>query len=384
MHPAKAALNKDSGVAGTIRGGRILGVPIRFHFTFLLLLVFLSVMGLGGQQTLASGLFYVAALFGSVVLHEGGHAWVARRYGIRTLEVVMFPVGGVPRFNENPKPGQEFWIALAGPLVNLSIAGAAFGIQIWRDGQIALADLTKPGTANLLALVATVNLILAAFNLIPAFPMDGGRALRSLLAGGRGQDEATRIAAAAGRLFSIAMGLYGLLTMHSRTNGSSISALLVFIAFFVYLGAAQEGAAAKGRLLTHGIPVRAATVTQYHTLAHGSTIRDAASLLLSTSQQDFPVMHGDHVIGLLGRNALLRAMATEGPDCYVAGVMDREPPAIPPDMDLSEALPLVAQAGSCALVMDGEQLLGLLTTDNLSEFLVLRSLGLEAGPQNEK
>ena len=164
-----------------------------------------------------------------------------------------------------------------------------------------------------------------------------------------------------GRMLAISMGLYGLFAPQF---------MLVFFAFFIYLGAAQEGAAALGRTLTHGIPVRAAMITRIPYAGHGDTVRDAANLLLSTSQQDFPVMHGDQVVGLLGRNLLLRALASEGPDAYVAGVMDRDFVVLEPDQDLAEVLPLMAQAGRCALVMDGSRLEGLLTTDNLSEFLL--------------
>jgi stage IV sporulation protein FB len=153
--------------------------------------------------------------------------------------------------------------------------------------------------------------------------------------------------------------------------------MLVFFAFFIWVGAAQESAAAMGRTLTHGIPVRAAMITEFHRLDHGDTVRDAANLLLSTAQQDFPVMHSDQVVGLLDRNLLLKALAAEGPDAYVAGVMDRDYVAIEPGTDLAETLPLMARAGRCALVMDGPRLVGLLTTDNLSEFLLLRRFGME-------
>ncbi|MGH9721690.1 MAG: CBS domain-containing protein, partial [Bryobacteraceae bacterium] len=176
-------------------------------------------------------------------------------------------------------------------------------------------------------------------------------------------DEATRIAASAGQFLAIAMGLYGLL---------SSNFILVFIAMFVYLGAAQEGMAARGRTLAMGHPVRDAMITDFRTLNHGDTIRDAGQLLLATSQQDFPVVHADHVVGLLQRSALLRAMLTEGPDGYVAGAMDRNFPRLSPDMDLADALN--AMSGSCALVMDGDRLAGMLTTENLSEFLVLRQI----------
>ena len=192
--------------------------------------------------------------------------------------------------------------------------------------------------------------------------------LRALLSYIRPEEEATRTAAWMGRMLAISMGLYGLLAGQF---------MLVFFALFIYLGAAQESVAALGRSLTHGIPIRAAMITEFHTLEHRSTIRDAANLLLSTSQQDFPVIHGTQVVGLLGRKLLIRAIAAEGPDAYVAGAMDRDFLALEPNADLAEVLPLMAQAGRCALVMEGGHLTGLLTTDNLSEFLLLRRFGME-------
>ena len=345
-----------------------MGVPVRLHFTFVLLLIFLMVTGLGGSQSPAGYALYVLALFASVLLHELAHAFVSARYGIRTVEIVMFPIGGVSRLERPAKPAQEFWIAIAGPLVNLVIGGVLLWILMSQKGIVSFLSLAKPTDANLLQWIAFGNLTLAAFNLLPAFPMDGGRMLRSVLSRFKPEDQATRIAALAGRMLAISMGLYGLLSGH---------VMLVFVAFFVYLGAAQEGAAAMGRSLTHGIPVRAAMVSEFHTLAPGNSVRDAANLLLATSQQDFPVVHGDQVIGLLGRRALIRAMATEGPDSYVTGVMDREYTRLSPEMDLAEALPLMAQTGACALVMQDDRLLGLLTSDNLSQFLVLRSVGMQ-------
>ncbi len=347
---------------------RLLGVPVRFHFTFVLMVVFLVVMGLGQKQSGVMYLLYILGLFASVLLHELGHALVARRYGVRTLEIVMFPIGGISRLEKTPTPGQELWIALAGPFVNVVIAGGLLVYLYYTHQFVPVHTLFDPKDSNLAEPIALSNLILAGFNLLPAFPMDGGRVLRAILARFRPEEEATRMAAWTGRMLAISMGLYGLLSMQF---------MLVFIAFFVYLGAAQEGAAAMGRQLTHGIPVRAAMVTDFRTLPHGSTVRDAANLLLATSQQDFPVVLGDSVIGLLSRNALLRALASEGQEAYVSGAMDREFTRLSPDMDLAEALPLMTQAGSCALVMEDDRLVGLLTTENLSEFLVLRRFGMQ-------
>jgi CBS domain-containing protein len=153
--------------------------------------------------------------------------------------------------------------------------------------------------------------------------------------------------------------------------------MLMFVAMFVYLGAAQEGSAARGRILSTGYPVRAAMITDFRTLQHGESIRDAGNLLLATSQHDFPVMHGEAVVGLLSRAALVRAMLTAGPDSYVAAAMDRNYKRVAPDIPLTEALPLVAGPAACALVMDGEdRLLGMLTSENLSEFLLLRQLSI--------
>jgi Zn-dependent protease len=361
-------------VQGSVWSLRLLGVPIRLHFTFVLLLVFLIVSGLGGNQSMAYYAVYLVALFASVLLHELGHAWAGSRYGIRTIEVVMFPIGGVSRMERDPKPREELWIALAGPLMNLVLAGALFALLYYRHAIVGLRDLLQPTDTNLIERIAFGNLILALFNFIPAFPMDGGRVLRSVLARFKPENEATRIAAWAGRMLAISMGLYGLLATHF---------LLVFVAFFVYLGAAQESAAAMGRTLTAGIPVRTAMVSEFHTLTHSSTIRDAANLLLATSQQDFPVVHGEQVLGLLGRSALLRAMAHDGQEAYVGGAMDRNPAMLSPDQDLAEVLPLMAQSGMCALVMDGgERLVGLLTAENLSQFLLLRRFGMEPDPHS--
>ena len=356
--------------AGTVRAFRLWGVPVRLHFTFILLLIFLIVTDLGSRETSASYALFLIGLIASVLLHEMGHAVVGSRFGVRTLEIVMFPIGGLSRMERALKPSEEFWTALAGPMVNLILSIAIFAILYFTHQTVSIkpSDLLQPTDANTLPRLAFSNLLLAAFNLLPAFPMDGGRILRALLSWRRPEDQATRIAAWLGRMLAISMGLYGLLAPQF---------MLVFFAFFIYLGAAQESAAAMGRALTQGIPVRAAMMTEFHTLEHGNTVRDAANLLLATSQQDFPVIHGGQVVGLLGRNLLLRALAAEGPDAYVAGVMDRDFLSLEPGADLGVVLPRMAQAGRCALVMESGKLVGLLTAENLSEFLLLRRFGME-------
>lgn len=368
---ASSITSNDRGkTAGTIPGIRLLGVPVRLHFTFILLALFLLVTLLGSGSSAGNYAIFLLGSLLSVLLHEMGHALTAARFGVRTMEIVMFPIGGLSRMERPLRPTAELWVSLAGPLVNLIFAGLilAYMVASHQTARVSMADILRPSDKSVLALLLYGNVLLAVFNLLPAFPMDGGRMLRALLSYVRPADEATRIAAWMGRMLAMGMGLYGLIDKQF---------LLVFFALFIYLGAAQESVAALGRTLTSGIPARAAMITDFHTLEHGNTIRDAANLLLSTSQQDFPVLHGGKIVGLLGRDLLLRAIAHDGPEAYVAGVMDRDFLALSPDDDLAEILPLMARAGRCAMIMDKEKLLGLLTTENLSEFLLLRRFGME-------
>lgn len=358
---------KQPMIPGTLGSVSVFGVPVRLHFTFVLLLVFLLFIGVGGQQSGTTTALYVLALFASVLLHEFGHAMVARRFGIRTLEIVMFPIGGVSRAERQPKAREELWIALAGPLVNALIAA---GLLIWlgaTQGFEHLETLREPTDANLAERIAAGNLALFLFNLLPASPMDGGRILRSLLALRRPEDRATQIAAGAGRALGVVLGLAGLLMANF---------ILVFVALFVYLGATQEGAAAKGRILTSGVPARAAAITNFHTISHGNTLRDAGNLLLATSQHDFPVVLGSQVIGLLSRQALMRGILSAGPDSYVASAMNRDFLRVAPDADLAEVTAQLSSSGGPALVMDGDKLLGMLTAENLSEYILLKEAGL--------
>lgn len=366
---------------GTLGQFHVAGVPVRFHFTFWIGLVWLIFIGVGGEQSLLGNTIYVTAIFASVLLHEAGHAVVANRYGIRTVEIVMLPLGGLARLERQPKPAEEFWVALAGPLVNFVIGALLLAAVFVRGHSIQIGDWNRATDANLVSRLAVANLILALFNLLPAFPMDGGRVVRSLLASKRTVEDATRLTARLGTGIAALVALYGLL---------SANFLLVFLAFFMYVGAAQEATATSTQALLKGARVEEAMVTDFRTLAHGATIREAADLLLATTQQDFPVVAGSQVVGLLNRKSLVRAMATEGPEAYVAGSMDREFSRLSPGAELELAAQMLEPAGGCALVFDdSDTLRGMLTSENLSEFLVLREIrrararaGVSESPDN--
>lgn len=361
MPSENAQLSRSSGTMGEIS---LFGVPVRFHFTFLFLIAFLVAAGIGsGEAGMAGDALFVIALFLCVLLHELGHALTAKRYGIRTLEIVMYPIGGVARLEKQAEPRPELIIAIAGPLVNFVIAGLLIGLMSAVKIDKVVEDVVRR--------IAVANIYLAVFNLLPAFPMDGGRILRAAVAMRRGEQVATRIAAQIGRGLAVLMAIYGILVGQI---------FLILIALLVFLAATQEGAMSEGRALTAGLPVRSAMITEFHTLPHGSTLRDAAKLLIATTQQDFPVVHGDQVVGLLDRVSFVRGMAAEGPEAYVSAVMDRAFVRLDPNRDLSESMQDMAEAGACALVMEDGRLLGLLTRENISEFLMIRKLGITPEP----
>jgi Zn-dependent protease/CBS domain-containing protein len=331
---------------------RVSGIPIRFHFTFLILAAIL-IFGrfLGTYQVIKVG-----GLFASVLLHELGHALTALRFGVGIVSITMYPIGGVARLASQPTPWQELWITIMGPVVNLVIAGALYAVQ--------QADLAGGQWREVVSFLITGNIILFLFNMLPAFPMDGGRLLRAVIALSSNELKATRIASGVGQVVAVLMAIFGLFSGHI---------LLLFIAFLVFVGAQQERLAVESKTFATGVPVSAAMVRDYRTLSHGSTIGEAAQLLLDTTQQEFPVLHGRNVVGLLHRPQLIEAMRKDGPDGFVAAAMNRDFVRVPPDMDLAEALPSMQQAKTCALVMEGDELRGLLTLENIGEFFALRA-----------
>ncbi|HLJ57712.1 MAG TPA: site-2 protease family protein [Chthonomonadaceae bacterium] len=343
------------------------GIPIRIHVTFLLLLAFIGLPFLANRNESPAAVLLILALFFCVILHELGHALVARRYGIRTLSITLYPIGGVAALEELPRPRQELWIALAGPAVNVVIA-----VAIWSG--LALSHRLPPISFNIepsrsfFANLMVANLLLAAFNMLPAFPMDGGRVLRAIIARFTDEVTATTVAALIGKGMAVLIGLFGLAT------GQFIT---LIIAVFIWFGAGQEAAYFQTRALLVGHRVREAMLREFHTLPVGSTLRQAADLLLASSQQDFPILNGTDIVGVLSRSALLQGMASQGPDTYVTSVMDREFASARPD-DALEGLLTPRLAGPILVLSDGlpidSSLIGMITQENLLEFLTLSQL----------
>jgi Zn-dependent protease len=348
----------------------VAGIPIRVHFTFLLFLFWVGVGWRGGGGTL--GVLRVLAVFACVVLHELGHGLVARRYGIPVGDITLYPIGGIARIEKRLLPVQELAITIAGPAVNIVIA-AVLGVVLLATGGMLPAAVTTVGGGGWRGFVQVVmftNILLALFNLIPAFPMDGGRVLRAILALNMAPERATAFAANIGQFIAILIGAAAFLTQPPNW-------LFLFIALFVYIGAGQEAVVTRQSALVEGVPVSQAMITDMRTLTVGNTLKEAADVLLDTSQHDFPILHGEEVQGVLTRNGLLRALAQEGPGGYVAGAMNRHFLAAGPEDDLAELLPLLQNEPGPLLVLEPgptRRLLGMVTGDNVAEFFAVRQI----------
>ncbi len=349
------------------RVGKFAGIDVYVHTTFILLLAWIALMHwMAGHSAgaVVSGLAFMLALFGSVLLHEFGHALTARAYGIGTRDITLLPIGGISRIERMPeKPRQELAVALAGPAVNVVIAAALFiflGIsKAWAPlGELSLIR----GSFAERVLVANISLLF--FNLLPAFPMDGGRALRALLAFWMSYGQATRVAAGVGQIFAVIFGFVGLF----------VSPLLVLIAVFVWFGASQEAAATLMKLSFAGIPVSRAMLTDFHALRTDEPLSRAVDLTLAGSQHDFPVLDGNQVIGLLTRTDLIAALAKHGPACRVADAMRRDYQTIDSSEPLEDVFVRIGPVqGYVIPVTQYGRLVGLLTSENVAEFFMLHS-----------
>jgi len=349
------------------RIGAFAGIGVYVHATFLLLIGWIVFLHLMQGKTLAStlaGIIFILALFACVVLHEFGHALTARRYGIKTRDITLLPIGGVARLEKMPDdPRQELWVALAGPAVNVVIAILIFAWLVAADAFIPLDRLSVSGGPFLERLMF-VNVFLAGFNMLPAFPMDGGRVLRALLGIRMEYTRATHIAATTGQAMALLFGFVGLFT----------NPFLLFIALFVWIGAAQESSMVQMRSALGGIPVEQAMMTDFEWLSPNDTLGHAAALVLAGSQQDFPVKEGDELVGVLVRGDLMKALARKDSDATVASVMRTDFQTVYPSMMLESAVAILQTCDCQAIpVSRGHELVGLLTMDNVGEFIMIHS-----------
>lgn len=347
--------------------GTIAGTQVKLHLTFLLLVGWYAWMAgqAGGSAAAVHATVFLLAIFFCILLHEFGHIAMARRYGIRTPEVILSPIGGLARLERMPdEPRQELFVALAGPAVTALIA-----LVLWTVVRLGGSTLTLAGLdlarLPLLSGLLLVNISLLVFNLIPAFPMDGGRVLRAILAKRMGIVAGTRIAARIGQGFAVLLGLLGL----------AYDPFLVLIAGFIFLAAQSEAAAVESRAAGRGIRAAQMMVTDFRVLRVHATLRDAADALLAGEQRDFPVVDNlGRLEGLLTRDLLIQGLSQRGADATVASAMAPIPARVTLDMSFEAALELLRRSGLSALpvVAPDGALAGLLTLDNITDLVLVR------------
>jgi len=351
-----------------LRIGRVAGIGIYLHWTFLLLVAGLFVFYLYQGNSIAAALFGVALVllvFLCVILHELGHALTARHFGVPTRDITMYPIGGVARLERMPdEPREELLIAVAGPAVNLVIAALLF-VYLMATGQDASPSAIFRGGEGFVQTLMWINIVLLGFNMPPAFPMDGGRVLRAFLAMRMDYAHATEVAANLGQGMAILFGLFGVI---------SFNPVLLFIALFVYMGAQQEARQATMRALTQGISVREAMMTRYSTLSPDDTLGTAIEELLAGSEQDFPVVSDGHVVGVLLRKDVMRGLAEGGREARVGDVITSDCVIIEDSATLEEAFARMQEKNCTSVpVVRNNQLVGMLTLENVGELMMIAS-----------
>jgi Zn-dependent protease len=352
--------------------GSVAGTEVRIHVTFFILLAFVAFQGKGGGQGTAGAInavLFVSAAFFCVLLHEFGHVFAARGYGIRTPDITLLPIGGVARLERMPeKPLHELVVAICGPMVNVVIAvliSTFLGL-----GMVLNPEMNFGQGGRFWEQLMVWNLMMVAFNLIPAFPMDGGRIFRALLGFFVDFERATRWAATLGQGIAVVAGLWMLMSGHA-------SPVLILIAFFVFMAAGQEANAVSQRQVFQGMRVEDAMITDFRSIPPAASLRDVVELLLAGNQHDFPMVnaHGD-LLGMVTRQRLISALSEHGPLHPADLILETCEVQVPGRMDLAEALTALDGSSCPALpVIDPitGRLIGLLTSENVGELLMVRT-----------
>lgn len=359
----------------SFRIARVRGIDIKVHATFFLILVFGAFQWAGSVpgnpvEGALFGMMLMILLFTCVTLHELGHSIAAQLFNIPVREIVLFPLGGVAFITRSPEqPLHELIIAAAGPAVNVVIAAILFvvtgGIGIdFMDVNALLVALREPSLTTMLIWLLFANISLVIFNMIPAFPLDGGRILRAILAMGLGNVRATQIAAAIGQISAVILGVIGI------ANGQL---LLTLIAIFIFFGAGQERGLSEARTVLNTLRVGDAYNKHALNLQVGDRVSTVVEYILTSYQPDFAVLQGSNIIGVITRNDVLRTLANDSADRYVTEIMQREFLRVEADKSLDEVREILMERGAqLAAVFDGPRYLGLISLDDISEaFTVL-------------
>ena len=344
--------------------GKLFGISIRVHATLLVMLIWIAfaapIAGLGMRLGLAQGLL-VVALFGCIVIHELAHALVARSFGCATREILLLPIGGLAQMERLPqRPPQELLVALVGPVANIAIAAMLAGVIAIAGWSFATGQPTFAG--SIVVPLFWSNIALAAFNLLPAFPMDGGRVLRALLATKLDRPRATRIAGTVGKVLAVGFVMIGL------TQGAT---MLAIIGAFVWLAATHESVTVAFSAMAARATVADAMHRDPHFVDAGTSIDDAAEQMVAEGQRELAVVEQGRVTGIVTITDLARHMTAPRPHGAIASAMHRDVPIVAPTTPLDAVLEPLDRRG-IVLVGDRDAIVGMLTAEQLATFAALR------------
>jgi len=349
---------------------KIAGISIYIHWTFAILIAWIIFSNLrAGLDAVHIGwsILFVLSLFVCVTLHELGHALAAKRYGIKTTDITLYPIGGVARLEKMPEnPKHELVVALAGPLVNvvimLLLLPVIFGFA-WPENEEAQRTFVID-QSSFLPMLGVVNVWLALFNLIPAFPMDGGRVLRALLSMQLNRVKATEVAATIGQIIAIGFVFAGFY----------LNPFLIFIGLFIILGARTEAEMVKSQSFLQGYTARDAVMTNYQALDRNQSVGDAVRLLLDGEAKNFLVNEEGRPYGVLNRDHIIRGIQTAGESAPIHTVADTNLLYTDIAMPLQEVMLKFQQSKqTIILVQDRGELVGIIDLDNISELIMVNA-----------
>ncbi|MEZ7500114.1 site-2 protease family protein [Flavobacterium sp. Arc3] len=356
---------------GKFKIGKVAGINLFVHWTFSLLIAFIIFInyrtGYNAVQILWSVVF-VLCVFITVIMHELGHALAAKNYGIQTKDITLLPIGGLARLDRMPeKPLEELVVAFAGPMVNIFLAIITGIFITLPDSPEALAAQLSAGVnaSNFFLNFYIVNIVLAVFNLIPAFPMDGGRVLRALLSFKFKRHVATRIAARIGQFIAVGFIFLGFFS----------NPFLIVIGLFVIIAAQMETEHVASKFILKGFKVRDVIMKQYQTIDADEPIKKAIALLLDSQSKIFMIVENKEPVGTLNRDQIIAALSEKGENLAIRYAMNKNLIYLDAETLLEDTFELVsANKSNLMLVMENGQLIGVLDTENLLEFLLIKGV----------
>ncbi len=347
--------------------GNLFGIRIVIHWTFLILIAYIVIVSFKqGDTTLQilESIIFVLTIFGCVVLHEIGHALAARRYGINTRSITLLPIGGLASLDKIPEePQRELFVAIAGPLVNIGIAGIIYAFLILTGSMPSDFLNGILSSTRFLPSLLAVNLLLAIFNLIPAFPMDGGRLLRAALSFRFDRIKATLIATRVGQLFAVLFAVYGFFN----------NPFLVIIAVFIFIAAQAEYADIHSKAMLAGKSVSDLMMTNFTPLHPDLQLSRVVEILLNGQEEEFIVTDNDQVVGVVTKNNIIKGLSEQGQDITTAMVMSHDFIAADPEDKINDVYEKMRHSGYKIIPVEHEgRLMGVIDIDNINKFMAVQ------------